>query len=1753
MGHTSAAAGVAGVIKMVMAMRHGVMPRTLHVDEPSPHVDWSEGDVELLREARSWESDDDSGLRRAGISSFGVSGTNAHVIVEEAPPPRRKAAAKGGSPGTVTEGAALAGSGVLPFVVSGSCEEALEGQASRLAAWLRARPELDLREVAAALVLRRARLGRRAVVVSPDRDGLLSGLDALCRGESVDSLVGGRSVDRRGGGKVAFLFSGQGSQWPGMGSELYGAFPLFAEALNEVCAGFDSHLPQPLKGLLFAKEGSDEAALLDRTQFTQPALFALEVALYRLIASFGVVPDYLIGHSIGELSAAHVAGVFSLEDAVALVAARGRLMGGLPAGGAMLAVRASEEDAREGLSAQALDGRVSVAAVNGPRAVVLSGDEEAIQQLDVGWRERGHKTTRLRVSHAFHSRLMAPMLDELREVAEGLRFSEPRIPIVSNVTGSLLSAGDAVSPEYWVDHVRDTVRFADGVACLSDVGVTRFLEVGPDRTLGALVTGCVENGAEDPDVDGDGVFVAASMRPRAAQAETFLVALAGAYVRDLDVDWGVLFGGVDIGPVELPTYAFQRKRYWLEAGAGVGDLVAAGQSSAEHPLLRASVPLAGGSDGDGGWLFTGRLSLQSHPWIADHAVAGTVLLPGTGFVEILLRAGREVGCDQIAELTLEFPLVFDEERGVQLQVSVEEPDEEGRRTAHIYSRADGGSIGDDEQVWVCNASGLLEPGDTTPVDQQAAFARGEWPPPGAESVEVERLYEDLAERGYDYGPVFQGLKAAWRCGEEMFVEVALPEDQRTQAALFELHPALLDSTFHALIVSLVANDGSRPVLPFSWNNVRLYAAGASALRARITTGGEETMSLVVTDDTGEMVASVGALVGREVSTEQLASANLAGRASLFRSEWMQVSPSSPVDRWAVLGEDGGALEQSLRAAGKGAERQTDIEALIGAVEAGSPAPGCVLVDFRGGGAATAGSELAHDAHAALHRALALMQAWLSADLMSASRLVFVTEGAVAAQSGEGVSGLDVAALWGLVRSAQSEQPGRFVLVDLDQAASSFSALGGALGADESQLALREGTILAPRLKRVAIDAQDKTEGDHFVLDRNGTALITGGTGGLGGAIARHLVVEHGVSSVVLTSRRGREADGASELEQELAGLGARVQIAACDVADRDQVKTLIDSVPEEHPLVAVVHAAAVFDNGLITELTPEQVDRVLAPKLDAALHLHELTAHLNLQAFALFSSIAGTFGGPGQGNYAAGNVFLDALAEHRREQGLVATSMAWPPWNDIGMGRFLDEAAIRRVSGSASLGSLSPAEGLELFDAALASGEAMVVPARIDLGVLRAEAKSGALPRMLSALVRVRVSSSKSRGGAKGSLARRLSDVSKDEREHLLLEEIRAHVAVVLGHESSDEIPPERKFLELGFDSLAAVELRNRLNTVTGLRMPVTIAFDYPTSAELASYVGAELEPVVERREDLSHPTEARAAHAPIGGESTSTISALFRQAHSLGKMSEYLDMLATASQFYPTFDIRLGPDEAPEAVRLSKGVSRLGLLCFPSLIATAGPHQYAKFARAFHGNRDLSVLPNPGFIQGEPIPGTFQVAVETQAEAVRRQTAGSPVVLAGHSTGGLLAYAVAAELERLGSGPAAVVLIDTYTSSNLPNVMPQVLDGMFERGQTYKSPDDAGLIAMAAYGRLFAEWEPQKIASPIMLVRAAEPMAGQVSGEWRSSWHSTQASVEVPGNHFSMMEEHVEKTALAVQEWLVGLDGDDRPVSQLALSRPGL
>jgi polyketide synthase 12 len=1735
-GHPQCAAGAAGVIKMVMAMRHGTLPRTLHVDEPTPHVDWSAGAVELLTRARPWP-ETDGRPRRAAVSAFGVSGTNAHLILEQAPEEETADDHDGQVPGVAPA--------LVPWIVSARSEQSLRAQAGRLrdAAAADARP--DVADVGWSLVSSRARLEHRAVVLGRDRDELLSGLAALRDGTESPGVV--RGVAGRLGGTV-LMFPGQGARWVGLARQLYDAFPAFAQGVDEVCERFDTHLPYALKPLLLADTLAEDRA--QRTDVAQPALFALQVGLHRVIARYCPPPDHLIGHSVGEITAAHVSGALALDDATRLVAVRGRVMQTVTERGAMLAVRAPEDTVQALLGPY---GRLGVAAVNGPESVVVSGDRDQVRELREHLLAAGTQAKLLKVDHAFHSPLMDEVLEEFAAAVGSLAPGGTTVPVVSTLLGREATAEELTDVDHWVRHIREPVRFHDAVEHARAAGARLFLEAGP----GSALTSITRETFAGEGVD-DALVLSASRRDR-EPVEALTGSLAHLHVRGGTVDWDALFG--TRRRVDLPTYAFERQRYWLDPSAGrsAADVAAAGLSAPGHPLLGAAVE----HPGTGEVVFTGLWSLRAHGWLADHAVFGAVVVPGTAYLDLALWAGDAVGCAAVEELSLEVPLVLPDSGDVRIRVVVGAPGETGRRSLDVYSRP-----GDDPAAggWTRHATGSLSPSAPQPaVRIEDAPSLAVWPPAGARQLALDGFHDSLADSGFDYGPAFRGLREVWQHGADLYVLATLPETEDGPAdAGFALHPALLDSVLHAVAAGGVIDvaDG-RGWMPFSWAGADLTGECGPSVRVRMTPTGEGVVSLTIADDNGRAVGHVAALTFRPAGPEQLRTARGGTERSLYELRWRPVPSNERATHrgtWGVLGTDDG-----LAARLSGADPANVLSyASLDDVLTGQAPQHLVLCldDF-----VPAGPDLLTEVTGADTRVLDCVQRFLAEERLAGSTLVVLTRLALGTDAGDSVESLPGASVWGLIRSAQTEHPGRFRLVDIDDQETSWARFPDVLALDEEQLALRDGAYLTPRMVpaspaehrieappagphrlgipargtlenltwvpcpeveapltsgqvRVAVQAaglnfRDVTialglvertafgaglgsEGAGTVLEvaddvtglapgdrvmgsfsgafgrvavtdqrlligvpdgwshaeaasvpsafltayhalfrlmklekgqrilihaaaggvgmaavrlakhvgaevyatagpakwpalrrlglddahlassrdlefadkflassdgrgvdvvlnslahrfvdaslrllpeggtfiemgktdvrdphrvaaehpgvdyrafdlyeegpdatqemlravmelfadgrlhlnpvsvRNirdartafremsqgrhvgklvlevgdafggGTVLVTGGTGGVGSLVARHLVTGHGVRSLVLASRRGKAADGVPELVADLEAAGATVAVVACDVADRAAVADLLTGLPTRYPLTAVVHAAGVLADGTVESLTAKSLEQVLRAKVGGAVHLHELTRGHTLSAFVQFSALAGTLGSAGQANYAAANTFLDGLAARRRASGLAGTSLCWGWWEQSsGMTAGLDRADLSRTRRLGVTAMPTP-EALALFDAACALGRPVLIPAALDLSALR-NSTGDAVPPLLRDLVDGgrprRTRTSGTRDGDPLGLPAALAALPDDEAEAVVRDRVREQAAVVLGHPTGTAVDADQAFTQLGFDSLTAVELCNRLSSSTGLRLPSTLVFSYPTPRELSRHLCGLLRP----------------------------------------------------------------------------------------------------------------------------------------------------------------------------------------------------------------------------------------------------------------------------------------------------------------------
>jgi acyl transferase domain-containing protein/acyl carrier protein len=1196
-GHAQTAAGAAGVIKMVMALQHEVLPPTLHAAEPSPHIDWSAGTVRLLTGERDWPAGGD-GPRRAGVSSFGISGTNAHLILEQPP---AEELADGEATG---EPAGLLADGVVPWVVSGQGGAGLRAQAARLAGFARAGcGGAGVADVGWSLASGRTAFQHRAVVLARDAAGYVASLNAVAASEPASGASQGRVPDG-GPGKVAFVFPGQGGQWPGMAAGLADSCPAFAERLAECVAALQPQVDWPVAQAL--REAGEQAG----PEIIQPLLWAVMVALAAAWESLGVTPDAVAGHSQGEIAAATVAGILPLNDAARMIAARGRALAGLPAGGGMAAVAWSAETAGQAIAGCA--GTVWVAAVNSPSSVVLAGDRDELTSVLRRAEADGVRVRWLPVSYASHGPAVAAVAAEIEQELAGISARPGRVPFWSAVTGDLADSA-ALDCGYWAANLREQVQFEQVVRGLAGAGYGVFIEVSPHPVLVTAVEQTLADAGLDEAV------AAGTLRRAEGGPARLLTAAAEVFVRGVHVDWAALFAGARSRRVPLPTYAFQRRRYWPELKPGqVGG---------------NGAPAVGGDGAEAGF------------WAAVDR-------------QDLAGLARTVGLADDAPLSAVLPALAGWRRRRQQELMVD-------RLRYQVS----------------------------------------WVP-------VSGLPDDA------------GLNGRWL----LIVPAALAEGELALACA----GVLAEGGAQVITVAVGPAELDREVLA---GTLRIAADGEVA----------GIVSLLALDE-GEHAASVAL------------SAGVAGTLVLVQA----------------LGDAG-------------------IEA----------------------------------------------RQWT------------LTRGAVATGADSGPVRAVQAQVWGLGRVAALEQPKRWGgLIDLPDVIAGRTGgwlraiLAGETGAD--QVAIRATEVLARRLVRApAVDA-----GRAGSWRPCGPVLVTGATGAIGPMLARW-VARSGATRVVLASRRGMAAAGTAGLAARVCGSGSAVTVAACDVVDRPDLAALLSRLAAAGTAVrGVIHAAAVIKLDPLDRLSLPGLAEVCGAKVAGAANLDALLGG-SVDAFVLFSSIAGVWGSGNHGAYAAANAYLDALAQDRRARGLAATSVPWGVWLPAQDGKDAGQESASFDYGPMirqGLPFLPPGLAFTGLRQVLDGDEVCTAVAPVDWDRFAPVFTSGRPSPLLSGVPEAQqvIEADQAQPGqspSRGQLAERLAGRSAADQERLVLGLVCEQAAAVLGHDSPDEVRPGAAFRDLGFDSVTAVELRNKLTLVTGLRLPATLVFDYPTPKALAAWLRAQASP----------------------------------------------------------------------------------------------------------------------------------------------------------------------------------------------------------------------------------------------------------------------------------------------------------------------
>jgi acyl transferase domain-containing protein/acyl carrier protein len=1452
-GHLEAAAGIAGMIKVVLALRHEQVPSHLHFRTPNPHIPWDRIPIEVATGTRAWPRGGKP--RVAGVSSFGMSGTNAHLVLAEAPATE------------ATEARTLDRSAyVLPL--SARDDAALRVVAQRYVDLLETADAPDLGLVCAAAAVTRSHFPHRLAVVAPDAAIAVARLRGWLAGAEDRSVVHGVvPVGRRP--QVGWLFTGQGAQFVGMARALYESEPVFRAELDRCAELLAGDLERPLLEVLFP---SDDTDVLDQTGFTQPVLFAVEWALAALWRRWGVEPDVVLGHSVGELVAACVAGVLTLEDGLRLVTARGRLMQALPAGGSMVAVSLPEERVRPFLDGTGL----VVAAVNGPVETVIAGPADVLDVVREKFTADGVKTTALHVSHAFHSPLMEPMIPAFREAAKEISPRDPQCTVVSNVTGAVADTGYGTA-DYWVGHVSAPVRFADGMRAVLAQGCDVVQEIGPHPVLLAAGRQCVD--------DDGSVRWLPSLRRGRDDWQQLLTAVASLFAQGVDLDWKAITDGIPARVVDLPTYPFQRQRYWSPAAPRRPRNLSTGD---DHPLLGRNLS----SPALTGTVYETVLNPADHPLLTEHRIYDQIVVPGAHHLVMLAAAveGRNAA-PALMDVVFPQPMLLgaEEDRVVQVILAAS-ADQDG--PVQLVSRSA------DEQTWTTHATGTLSEAPqvgTEPLETPAAIRER----CVADPDYVDWFYDTGWRDGLELESGFRWQSRIWRRDGEALCQMRAVRDTDRHER-YALHPGLVDASFQIVGAALpTAGREFSVYVPLGVDRFRLHRAVEGQLwgHARLRPGSDpndETLTADVrlVDDEGCLVAESYGLHLKRAERSALLRAGQSRDTGLFHEVvWRpEPLPATAVDvpgRWLVCVDRpavGAALVERFRGRGQevvlahpGSSSETLADgtwqfdptdpnwltALLGTVTADRAVPfrGAVLLCGSGtGGAEPELSDLTAEQASTLRTALHLLRGLATIE-GGGAKLHLVTRGACATTAGSPVA-VAQTPLWGLGNVVELEHPELWGgQVDLDPAATDADAATALLGellarSTGDRVAVRGPERLVARL----VPQQSTAPAEAAVtVDADATYLVTGGLGALGLTVARWLVA-CGARHLVLVGRR----EPTGEVVTALDGLresGAEVTVVSADIARPDDVARLVAAVPADRPLRGVVHAAGVLADGVLLQQPWADFVRVLAPKVDGGWNLHQATRDLPLDFFVLFSSAASLLGSTGQANYAAANAFLDGLAHHRRSQGLPAVSVNWGPWTEAGMAARAGQAEGRWAA--QGIGGITPEQGTDVLDQILRADPVQVGVLPVTWSTYLRRFAADDTPALLRELARTTRGPEQRTAASppEDRLPDRLAATPPQDRLDLLRGHVRDQVVAVLGLPATYHLEPRQKFFEIGLDSLMAIELKNTLQGQLGRTLPSTVVFEYPTVEALTEYLARDVLALeLDVAEEPAPETSARSA-----------------------------------------------------------------------------------------------------------------------------------------------------------------------------------------------------------------------------------------------------------------------------------------------------
>ena len=1520
-GHLEGAAGIAGLMKVVLQLQHQQIASHLHLKKPNPYINWSELPVVVSTETVPWSAKEET--RMAGVSSFGFIGTNAHVVLE---------GTGNGERGTAKQ----EGDGLL--VLSAKSEKALMALVAKYREFLADNPEVSLGDICFTASTGRSHFNHRLAIAASTTDELRQHLENVTTTHS--------TVQKSP--QIVFLFTGQGSQYPDMGKELYETQPTFRDAIDECATLLEPHLDTPLLEILYGEKQSQ----IDETAYTQPAIFAIEYALYQLWSSWGIEPAIVMGHSIGEYVAACVAGVFSLEDGLKLIAHRGRLMQSLPSGGKMVAIMASEETVSQAIAPYT--DAVSIAAINGPESMVISGEGEAIASVVQKLEAENIKTKPLQVSHAFHSPLMEPILGEFEAIATQINYKSPQIAIVSNLTGNLANENIATA-EYWVKHICEPVRFVRSMEILQDYSI--FLEIGPKPILLGMARQCVaEKGQKWLASLGKDFF-------------TTLVSLGEIYTKGATINWEAFYRHDTYEKVALPTYPFQRDRYWVESPSS--DSISSSQKL--HKLIDKKFQSRLSKE----VFFESSYNTKKLPIWAEHRVYKKVVIPGAGHISLLLAAASltwEVRGCKIEKIVFPQALAFNSDRDTRTVQIMMTPETRGYSFQMIsFDTAEIATA-----KFEIHATGKIFDREEIPPTFSVEEIRDRC----GESIESENIYRVLAKQQIDLDRSFKWLKKVWVGRGEAIGKLQMPETV-TDASEYQLHPGLIDSCFQLCVAFIGENEGenTETFVPFAiekfcfykpiegkvlWSYARLLESDRES---------ERSLNIELFDELGGAIASIEGFQMRSVTPELLLSTLQPNfKNLLYELQWVE-SPNlkeSPVRsrHWVILADRQGVGEKIATELNSKGEECT----FVFAGESDVKLPKIINESSQELGIIHCWGLDAtpEDAEGGCRSALAVTQMLGESERSTSTQLWLVTQGTQAVSNDAEVTAPERSMLWGLGKVISLEYPQidcRCVDLDSDESVALLTA--DLLSPDtEDRIAYRQGVRYVSRL-----GASERTAKHSITIQPEGSYLITGGLGALGLQVAQKLA-EMGAKNLALVSRNA-PSQAAKDVIARLSEKGVRVSVLQGNIAEKTDADRILQNL--EVPIKGIIHAAGVLADGVLQQMSWEQFAKVTAAKVKGTWYLHQLTKEKDLDFFVCFSSIASLLGSPGQGNYAAANAFMDALASYRRSLGLVGVSINWGPWAEGGMAASLSERM--------TMGGIIPLEsdrGVDILAQLLSAPTAQVGVVNIDWTKFTSQ-----LPPSLSFPFLQNFQNFEGPTQFNETFLSQLSSVSQEERKNLVRDYIISELAKILREKNPQSIELERPLNMMGLDSLMALELRNKIKNNLAVDIPIVKLVEGVNLNDLVSYV-----------------TDAMVTNENLE-VSSETLNAEIKE-------DKALSLNPSDRSFSELFNC---------LIPLQENGNGSPFFCLHPLAGVAFP--YVELSNLFGSDRPFYATQSLGLIGDKKPHDNLEEMASFYLKAIRQVQPQGPYNLGGWSFGAFLSFEIARQLKEMGEDVDLLVLID--------------------------------------------------------------------------------------------------------------------------------